>query len=77
VHDQQGSRTYTTRDPAVAPSPVDDAYEGVGKGDMVPAFVAAILDGGEPEVCAADVLDAMSVSLAIEQAAKLENTVRL
>jgi predicted dehydrogenase len=77
VHDQQGSRTYTTRDPAVAPLPVDDAYEGVGKGDMVPAFVAAILDGGEPEVCAADVLDAMSVSLAIEQAAKLENTVRL
>jgi hypothetical protein len=56
---------------------IDDAYEGADKGDMVPAFVAAILDGGEPEVRASDVVDAMTVSLAIEQAAALENTVRL
>ena len=77
VHDRQGARIYTSRDPAAEPQVVDDPYPGADKGDMVPAFVAAILDGGEPEVRASDVVDAMSVSLAIEQAAALENTVRL
>ena len=77
VHDRQGARLYKSRDPAIAPLPVEDAYEGAAKGDMVPAFVAAILDNGEPEVSSADVVEAMSVSLAIEQAAALENTVRL
>jgi predicted dehydrogenase len=77
VHDHHGARIYTSRDPATPPSSVDAAYDGPAKGDMLPSFVAAILDGGDPEVCAPDVLDAMSVSLAIEQAVALEQTVRL
>jgi predicted dehydrogenase len=77
VHDRQGSRVYTTRDPSAVPQLVDDPFEGAAKGDMVPAFVAAILDGGDPEVRAAEVVDAMAVSIAIEQAAAQESTVRL
>jgi predicted dehydrogenase len=77
VHDRQGARVYTSRDPAEPTSPVDIPFDGPAKGDMLPSFVAAILDGDEPEVCESDVLDAMSVSLAIEQAVALEQTVRM
>jgi predicted dehydrogenase len=77
VHDHQGARIYTSRDPATPPSSVDAAYDGPAKGDMLPSFIAAILDGGEPDVRAAEVLDVMTVSLAIEQAVALEQTVRL
>src|SRR5262245_31091696 len=76
VHDQLGARLYTSRDPASAAQDVDDAYIGPAKGDMLPSFVAAVLDGGEPEVPATDVLETMAVSLAIEKAAELEQTVR-
>lgn len=77
VHDQLGARLYTSRDPATPPEPVEDAYIGPAKGDMLPSFVSAILDGGEPEVSATDVLETMAVSLAIEKAAELEQTVRI
>ncbi|HZP68483.1 MAG TPA: Gfo/Idh/MocA family oxidoreductase [Pseudolabrys sp.] len=77
VHDQLGARLYTSRDPAATAVPVDDAYLGPAKGDMLPSFVAAILDGGEPEVSADDVLGTMAVSLAIEKAVALEQTVTI
>ena len=77
VHDQLGARLYTSRDPESAAQDVNDAYLGPAKGDMLPSFVTAILDGGEPEVSAADVLETMAVSLAIEKAAELEQTVRI
>jgi predicted dehydrogenase len=77
VHDQLGARLYTSRDPASVAQAVDDAYLGPAKGDMLPSFVAAILDGGKPEVSADDVLETMAVSLAIEKAAELEQTVTI
>lgn len=77
VHDHQGARFYTSRDPAVAPQIVEDAYAGAAKGDMLPSFVAAILGEGEPEVSVDDVLDTMAVSLAIEKAAELEQTIAI
>jgi predicted dehydrogenase len=77
IHNQLGACIYTSRDPAAAAINVDDAYVGPEKGDMLPAFVAAILDGTEPDVSTADVLAAMKVSLAIEKAAELEETVVL
>ena len=45
---------------------VDDAYPGVGKADMIPAFVSSVLNEQEPDVRAQEVLDAMAVSLAID-----------
>jgi len=77
VHDQLGARLYTSRDPGVSAKPVEDAYIGPAKGDMLPSFVPAILDGREPEVSAEDVLGTMAVSLAIEKAADLEQTVTI
>jgi predicted dehydrogenase len=77
VHDQLGARLYTSRDPASVAQAVNDAYLGPAKGDMLPSFVSAILNGGEPEVTATDVLETMAVSLAIEKAAELEQTVRI
>jgi predicted dehydrogenase len=77
VHDQQGARLFTSRDPDAAPLAITDAYRGAAKGDMVPNFVASILDGTEPDVSASDVLDVMAVSLAIEKSAKLEEPVKV
>ncbi len=77
VHDRQGARLYKSRDEDATPQPIADAYHGVSKGDMLPSFVKAILDGSEPEVRADDVFDAMTVSLAIERAAAIENTVQI
>ena len=45
---------------------LDDPYPGVGKGDMIPAFVRSVLNEQEPDVRAQEVLDAMAVSLAID-----------
>ncbi len=67
IHNQLGAAIYRTRDPQTPPEMVQDAYPGTAKGDMIPAFVRAILDGGTPEVSRRDVVDAMSVSLAIER----------
>jgi len=75
VHDHQGARLYTSRDPDAPPLAINDAYKGAAKGDMLPNFIAAILDGGEPDVSAADVLDIMAVSLAIEKSANLQKPV--
>ncbi len=77
VHDRQGARVYTSRDPDAVPQVVDDPYPGADKGDMLPAFVAAILDGGEPDVSAADVLDVMEVALAVEKSARTGQTVEV
>jgi predicted dehydrogenase len=77
VHDRLGARLYTSRDPDAAAIPIEDAYVGPAKGDMLPAFVASILDGSAPDVTADEVIDAMEVSLAIEEAARLEQTVKL
>jgi predicted dehydrogenase len=77
VHDRLGARLYVSRDPDAEPREIEDAYAGPAKGDMLPSFVAAILDGRQPDVATADVLDAMSVSLAIERAAACNQTVAI
>jgi predicted dehydrogenase len=77
IHDRLGARIYTSRHPDAAAVPVEDAYVGPAKGDMLPAFVASILDGGVPDLTADEVMDVMEVSLAIEESAHLEQTVKL
>jgi hypothetical protein len=67
-NDRDAARLYRSRDPAVQPDLLEEPYPGSLKGDLIPSFVAALLDGGEAEVERGDVLDAMAVSLAIERA---------
>jgi predicted dehydrogenase len=62
-----GAAYFLSRDPAAASETVSDPYPSAAKGDMLPAFVAHVLDGSEPEVNSSDVLDAMAVSLTIER----------
>jgi predicted dehydrogenase len=77
VHDRQGARLYASRDPETEPSTIDDEYPGTAKGDMLPSFIAAILDDEKPDVATSDVLDVMTVSLAVEQAATRRETVAI
>jgi predicted dehydrogenase len=77
IHDHLGARLYVSRDPDTPPSVVSDPYVGPAKGDMLPAFVASILDGSDPDVTAGEVCNAMAVSLAIEKSARLEQTVAI
>jgi predicted dehydrogenase len=75
VHHHGGARLYLSRDPQMTPRNISDEYLGPAKGDMLPGFVASILDGTEPDVTANEVFDAMAVSLAIEKAATCGQTV--
>lgn len=68
---------YQSRDPDAKPKPDHEAYPGTAKGDMIPQFVSSILDGGEPEVTAQEVFDAMAVSLAIEESNKTSKPVEV
>lgn len=61
-----GAALFQSRDPAVPPEPVTEAYPGAEKGDLIAGFIAHILGGPAPDVTAEDVLNAMAVSLAIE-----------
>jgi predicted dehydrogenase len=62
-----GAGYIFSRDPKKAPMAISDDYPGSTKGDMLPAFVKSILDGSPPDVTVQEVLDVMSVSLAIER----------
>lgn len=48
---------------------IDVPYPGVCKGDLVPAFVDAVLGQGEPDVTENEVFAAVAVCLAIDQSA--------
>ena len=63
-------RLWRSREPNAEPILLDDAYPGTEKGDLIPPFLDAILGRGEPEVGERDVLDAMAVCLAINEAAQ-------
>lgn len=62
-----GAAYFLSRDPAASPEILSDPYPGAAKGDMLPSFVAHILDGTPADVSCQDVLTAMAVSLAIER----------
>jgi predicted dehydrogenase len=63
-----GTAAYLySRDPGAPAELVCDPYSGTSKGDMLTSFVRHILDGTPPDVKAREVLDAMAVSLAVEQ----------
>ena len=67
VHNLQGGTLYRSRDPEMAPDVTREVYEHDTKGDILRAFVTQVLEGTPGIVSAADVLDAMAVSLAIER----------
>lgn len=71
------ARLWTSRDSQRPFEPVTAPYPGVGKGDLIPAFVDAVLGHGEPDVSEAEVFAAVSVCLAIDSAAAERRTVQV
>jgi predicted dehydrogenase len=57
---------WKSRDPQAPPLPVHEAYPGVDKGDLLPAFLEAIQGRGEPGVNEREVFAAMATCLAID-----------
>lgn len=57
---------WTSRDPGTPPNPVDQAYPGVEKDDLLPAFLDAIQGRGEPDVTEREVFATLATCLAIE-----------
>jgi predicted dehydrogenase len=62
------ARLFRSPDPSRPPEVITTEYPGAHKGDLLFSLVEAIVAGGQPEVSAADVLDTMAASLAIERA---------
>ena len=61
---------FFSRDPAVEPEKVDTPYPGTQKGDLLYDFVDSIIGEKQPLVKAQEVIDAMSVALAIDESIK-------
>lgn len=57
---------YVSDDPADH-RPVTEPYPGVEKGDLLPDFIAAIREGRQPKVGAADVFKVMEICLAAQE----------
>ena len=58
---------YVSRDPTIPPQRVTDEYPGMGKGDLVPSFVDAVMGRGKAIVDEQDVFAALSVCFAIDR----------
>jgi len=62
------ARVWNSRCADAPAQAIDAAYPGVRKGDLIPAFVDAVLGRGEPDVDEDEVFAAVSVCLAIDRA---------
>lgn len=71
------ARLWVERDGGGPPQPVDAAYPGVAKGDLVPAFVDALLGRGVPDVTEEEAFGAIAVCLAIEESLALGRSVAI
>ena len=60
------ARLWTERDGGALPLPVDESVK-VGKGELIPAFVAAVQGRGEPDVSESEAFAAVSLCLAVEK----------
>jgi len=58
----------TSRDPNTEPAEIADAYPGMGKGDLVPSFVDAVLGRGPALVSEREALAALAVCFAVKRA---------
>jgi len=70
VNGSEAALVYTSREPGAEPKRLTTAYPGTHKGDLIDSFVDAVQGGAPPEVPADDVLRAMAVSLAIDEAVR-------
>ena len=67
IHNPQGGALYRSRDVDAPPEIMRGTFDEDGKSEIQRAFVTQLLDGTPGLVSAADVLNVMTVSLAIER----------
>jgi predicted dehydrogenase len=77
VNAPAAARLYTSRDPLGEPRLLTTAYPGTHKGDLIDSFIDAVRNRQPAEVTARDVLHAMAVSLAIDEAVARGGPVRI
>jgi len=68
LYDDQGPRLHTDRDPQSPPVPVDLSPFPATKGDLIPGFLASIVDEAGSEEDAQHEFDVMAVTLAADAA---------
>lgn len=68
IYDDAGARLHVSRDPAEAPRRIDLSPLPGGKGDLIPAFVAAVVDGADGTRDTQHEFDVISVCLAADAA---------
>jgi predicted dehydrogenase len=77
VNGREAALLYTSREPQAEPQRLTTAYPGAHKGDLIDSFVDAVQGGPPAEVAASDVLRAMAVSLAIDEAVRRGGPVQI
>jgi len=71
------ARLWEARDGGPGPAAVDEPYPAVGKGDLIPAFVEAVLGRGNPDVLEDEVFAGVATCLAIDRAVAEGKPVRV
>ncbi len=77
LYDDAGPRLHQTRDPAVSPTPIPLSPLPVGKGELIPSFVRAVLADGDPQPQTQEVFDVISICLACSEALEAESFVEV
>lgn len=77
LYDDQGPRLHRSRDPAVAEGKIDISPLPANKGDLIPAFVAAIIEDADDRSETQSFLDGISVCIAADLAAVSGNKERI
>jgi predicted dehydrogenase len=69
IYDDRGARLHVSRDPSATPSTLDAAPLAATKGDLIPAFVAAIRSGRRDVAATQMHFDVLSACAAADRAA--------
>jgi predicted dehydrogenase len=71
------ARLWESRKPEQPPQAIEAAYPGIGKGDLIPAFIDAVCGRGEPDISEDEVFATVSVCLAIDQSLREQRLIRM
>lgn len=68
IYDDMGARVHWTRDAATDPSPINLSALPADKGDLIPAFVSAVIHDDDIQQQTQAVFDGLSISAACDRA---------
>jgi predicted dehydrogenase len=68
IHDDAGARLHVLRDPGGPPRVIDHAPVAANKGDLIPAFIEAVLGGADPAPLARHEADIITACMAADHA---------